>query len=378
MSGRRAVVTAAVIVALLVAWVGSNIERVDVPIPAALTGQALVDPFYAAVKVMRELGATATSDRVLTLPEKDGVLLLSGWRWGLNDARAAIVRRWVESGGRLVVDDTVLVDGAFQDWSGLKPAAWTSLEGDLPRRVSGCRNLEEPDAQGGNAVRFAFCTPLAFGGITASRPADWRLADPLGAQAVRVRVGGGRVTAINGDTFKGRQILDGDHAALLVTAAQLRAGDEVHFLSESAYPSILTLAWRSGGPVIVLLLLGVALWVWRSVLRFGPTVAPEPAARRSLEEQIRGTGEFTRRYGAARPLLAASLRALDRQAARRIPGYARLTGDARLHALSRATGVSTGALADAMVSGGDGAPIANALATLETARRALMGRTQKD
>ena len=188
----------------------------------------------------------------------------------------------------------------------------------------------------------------------------------------------GSVTVINGNIFVWRRVLEGDHAALLVTAAQLRAGDAVHFLSEAEYPSILVLAWRAGAPVIVLLSLCVAAWLWRSGVRFGPLEAPLPLERRSLEEQIRGTGDFTRQYGSARPLLAASLRALEEQAGRKIPGYTRLTGDDRLRALSLATGVPATALAEALVAGGADTPLSSALATLETARRALHERRHKD
>ena len=63
-----------------------------------------------------------------------------------------------------------------------------------------------------------------------------------------------------------------------------------------------------------------------------------PTARRSLAEQIRGTGQFALRHGDGESLHAASLRALTEAAARRVPGYARLSPSDRAAALARLTG----------------------------------------
>ena len=119
----------------------------------------------------------------------------------------------------------------------------------------------------------------------------------------------------------------------------MRRGDDVHFLSEDDHPSLLALLWQHGAPVVVLSLALLALVLWRGGVRFGPLAAPPDAARRSLAEQIRGTGQFALRHGGGdvaargrRPRarrsgatpdseLRASVRRTDRAAA-----LARLTG----------------------------------------------------
>src|SRR5262249_52299120 len=74
--------------------------------------------------------------------------------------------------------------------------------------------------------------------------------------------------------------------------------------------TLLSLMWSAGWPVIVLALILVLLALWRGAPRFGPLEAPPSTARRSLAEQIRGTGQFTLRVGGGRALQAAALPAL--------------------------------------------------------------------
>ncbi len=69
---------------------------------------------------------------------------------------------------------------------------------------------------------------------------------------LRVNVGKGSVTVVNGVPFQFRQFLEGDNAALLMAAVQLRKNDEVHFLSEEEHPSMLSLMWYLGWPIVLL------------------------------------------------------------------------------------------------------------------------------
>ena len=95
-------------------------------------------------------------------------------------------------------------------------------------------------------------------------------------------------------------------------------------MSEADVSSLPELVWRYGAPVVAVLLLWIALVLWRGAMRFGPLVAPGERVRRSLAEQIRGTGRFAVRVGGGAALVAAAQRALHEAAARRIAGYERL------------------------------------------------------
>ena len=178
---------------------------------------------------------------------------------------------------------------------------------------------------------------------------------------------------INAEPFRYRSLFDGEHGWLFVAATQLRRVDEVHFLSEDDHPSLLALVWQHGGPVVVLTLVLIALLLWRGAVRFGPLMAAQHTARRSLAEQIRGTGQFDLRHG-GESLHAASVRALEEAAQRRVPSYPRLSDRERASALARLTGYDTKSLAAAMHHAGlrRSHDLRATIALLEAARRTLI------
>jgi hypothetical protein len=214
---------------------------------------------------------------------------------------------------------------------------------------------------------------------TARRPA-WALRNTSGVQVVRVAVGRGSVTAINGTPFQFRNLLDGDHGWLFVAATGLRPGDEVHFLTENDHPSLLTLMWRHGAPAIVLLLAAIGLALWRASARFGPLAEPRPIARRSLAEQIRGTGQFALRHGDGESLHEAAVRALTEAATRRIPGYAQMPPGDRAEALAALTGFERNAFTAAVHHAGlrSSGELRGTLAFLETARREMLRDSRRE
>jgi len=149
----------------------------------------------------------------------------------------------------------------------------------------------------------------------------------------------------------------------------------VHFLSEDDAPWLLALAWQRGAPVIALSLAIVALALWRGAIRFGPLAAPSVAARRSLAEQIRGTGRFALRHGGSESLHAACVRALEEAARRRVKSYAELPGGERATALAGITGLNRNALGSAVSRRPDGrtpSELRRAIALVEAARRHIL------
>jgi hypothetical protein len=304
-------------------------------------------------------------------------MVLSTWHWDLSSERQAAITQWVEAGGRLVVDSTLTGDlEPFEAWSGIaqdfNETAWQAHE-DLEDHDDHdrCEPVQETEPAGGDT--FAICD-LDFSFLRATRPVTWSLRDDTGAQAIRTTVGRGSVTAINAMPFTWRALLEGDHGRLFVAATQLRAADEVVFLTEHDHPSLLALLWRYGAPAVVLSGLVMALLLWRGAVRFGPLLAvPEPR-RRSMAEQIRGSGRFALDQGDAGALHAASVRALTEAARRKIPAFARLSRPQRATALGRATGLDGEALLAAIdsVSKRRAAELPATLGLLETARRQLL------
>jgi hypothetical protein len=199
-----------------------------------------------------------------------------------------------------------------------------------------------------------------------------------GLQVARVPVGDGEVTVVNGAPFHFRELFEGDHGELLVAATGLASGDHVVFMSEQDYPSLPALVWRHGAPVVAVLLLALALALWRGAMRFGPLVAPIDSARRSLGEQILGTGNFAVRQSGGAALHAATARALHEAASRRVAGYERMSLAERVAAIARLAGVDAGKLTAAFgrTAGMPAADLKNAVASLEAARRQLISGSQ--
>jgi hypothetical protein len=388
---RRAVhVGSAALVIALIVWIASNTYWTDVTVPMPMKGEALTNPFYAAQRFTESLGGHAAWDRTWSSPSTNAVVVLSGWHWDLIDSRRQAIERWVEAGGRLVVDSTVAGSAdTFERWSGisrefdfkrfLEKRKETGGEIDLEDAVEmeadeqtrcGTFTQEQNDASSASDAHV-LCDFGVFDFLAATVQPEWALRDDRGAEAMRVRVGRGSVTVLDWSPFRSRGLFDGEHAWVFVAATQFQRGDNIRFLSEDDYPSLLALLWQHGGPAVVLMLVIIALLLWRGWVRFGPMAPPLPSARRSLAEQIRGSGRFALRYGSSDSLHAAVVRALNEAVSRRVPGYTQLPPQEQTAALARLTGFERGSLAAALhhLASRRAERLHNALALLETARR---------
>jgi hypothetical protein len=362
----------------IIAYVGSNTYWEDIPIPTPPKGEAVTNPFYAAQRFAEALGARTRRDRSVILPSTNAVVVLSAWHWDLTEQRQVAIRQWVEAGGRLVVDDQLTGDlTTFEEWSGVEwdfnDAASKAHLKDHDEHTAHPECTPVAEVAPGPGAFYGMCD-LDFTFLKTAAPVRWALADEAGNQAVRVPVGKGSVTVINARPFTWRALLRSDHARVFAAATELRRDDEVVFLTETDYPALVALLWRYGAPAVALFLVAVVLFLWRGAVRFGPTLGvPEPR-RRSMAEQIRGSGRFVLTHGDGLPLHAASVRALTEAAHRRIPAYSRLSRPQRAAALAKATGLDGAAIISAIDAVSKRRPheLPATLGLLETARRQLL------
>jgi len=206
---RRAAVSLVVgaAIAALFAWIAMNTYWAEEEVEGMRTGEALYNPYYAAALLARQLGADArVEDAFYPLPPARGVLMLTRWNWDLYVSRRDAIRRWVESGGRLVIDRSLGNSAGFTAWSGIR-GQQTTRERDLSAadRIGGGRCLllqlksgAVPSDPSGNMWRLCE-VPRNFQWFS-SRPVQLALGVSDGYQLLRVGVGKGSVTAINGDT----------------------------------------------------------------------------------------------------------------------------------------------------------------------------------
>jgi hypothetical protein len=413
---RAASVLIGVLLLALLVWIANHTYWKEITIPLPPKGEALTNPHYVAQRFVHALGARSVRDEgPAGLPPANAVIVLYDWHWGLSATRRDALKRWVEAGGRLVVDRSLVGgDEDFRTWAGIE----TVVEEEVEEEVA----LEEADEEGEPADEsqageqpppppelpaiFGFRPPCHQASVTdgdgepiehplgdtfsicgfdeassyaISRRIDWSLSDENGMQAVRVAVGRGSVTAINATPFRYRGLFDGGHGALFVLITQLQRGDVIHFRSESEHPSVFVLMWRYGAPVIALVLAFVVFALWRGAVRLGPVIAEPERARRSLAEQIRGTGQFALRFGRGEALRAAAVRALEEAARRRFPGFARLSAPDRAAKLAELTHRDAEALSQAVLFPGPRRPneLRSAIALLEAARRDLLAEIKR-
>jgi hypothetical protein len=368
---------------VLVVWIARHTYWDDATVAMPAKGEAATNQFYAAQRFAEALGARTRRDHVFVLPPANAVIVVSSWHWSLSNSRREVLERWVAAGGRLVVDHTLIDSVAeFENWSGIirewarpsdghKPDGWKL--GDRCWTSSEESTAAEMPASPG--ASYQICNFEWVSHLAGEENVVWALRDASGIHAMRTRVGRGTVTMIDAAPFTHRNLLDGDHGRLFVAATALRRGDEVHFLSEDDAPWLLALAWQRGAPVIAFALAMVALALWRGAIRFGPLAAAPVAARRSLAEQIRGTGAFALRHGGGESLHGACVRALEEAARRRVKAYATLSGGERATALAAITGLNRNALGSAVhqhPEGRSSSELRRVIAFLETARRRVL------
>ena len=372
-------------VLLVGAWIVASTEWGEVEIPTRLRGDAATNPFYAAQKLVETLGATSERRESLGDTPRDAVVVLSTWSWDIDDARREAVERWVEAGGRLVVDAALINGGdAFEEWSGIvREREEEDPDADLlqaPKIVKPCVSVDEVGAETDEASSavYSACNLDYSSWFETSERILWGLRYEDLLRATRVGIGQGTVTVINGVPFVYRELFEGDHGELLAAAAELRSGDHFVFMSEADVASLPQLVWRYGAPVVAVLALWIALALWRGAMRFGPLVAPSESARRSLAEQVLGTGRFALRVGGGAALVTAARRGLHEAAARRIVGYDRLAVAAQAEAVAALAHLDAGDLAAALDPHQGARPVElrAKLALLEAARRELVSRSQ--
>jgi hypothetical protein len=375
-------VVAALLVALTALWFIKNTHWEEVEVTTPPKGEAATNPFYALQHLSESLGAhTQVRHEIVSLPSAKSVIVLDFWNWGIIPERRQRLEQWVNAGGRLVASANEVHDEAFVQWSGVKQYTLTENKkstptgkGKSPTCGSVTRRLTS-DAD--PSEHFSTCS-FIMGELTTARHPTWRLLDRDGhTQALRIPIGLGSVTILNINSAN-QSIFCGEHALLFAAATQLHHGDQVSFLTEADGASLLGLIWKYGAPVVTLAGVLIALWLWRSGIRFGPLVAPTEQARRSLAEQIRGTGQFTLRFGGGAALHAATVRALNEVAARHILHYERLGNTERVSALAALTRLEATDLTVALYSQLARKPkeIRKTIALLEAARRRLLAATK--
>ena len=414
----------ALLVLALCGWVIHHTRWEEVEVDDPTRGAAATDEYYSLRQVLASAGATIEARTALEpLPPADGTLLLESGLWDIFPERDGRLKAWVEHGGHLVVV-VKNTDGDSLRWVPLssalshrRPAAKAHDDAaseaeeenddegdeapstrrkpptnDAQKRLA---NLLDPRNPWRNCADFeetaattepAFELGRVYRGCTFAGPLralnhvapTWQLTGTRGTLAMRVPVGRGNVTGLAAPLVTHNNgLLHGDNALIAAAVLQAAPGRAIWIVGDEAREPLLAWLWHEARTPSLLTLAAIALALWRLMTRFGPREAVPSQARRSMGEQVRGTGHFIAGSD-PRALHAATRLAFEAVARRRIERWAELGDADRIDALAPLLqpphAPERAKLLASMNIGAGATPpqILAAIAVLEQARRALL------
>ena len=411
------------LVLALFGWVVWHTRWEEVEIDDPARGLAATDEYYSLRKVLEGAGATLEARTTLEpMPPADATLLLESSLWDIFPERDARLKAWVENGGHLVVtswkansDDLRWVPLSFVQPRRHKAHDAAASDADdeddddtdeqapatrkKPPATDGKQKLQkllDPQLPWRNCVDFeetaatrepAFEPGRVYRGCTFKGPLrplnhvvpSWQLTSASGTLAMRVAVGRGSVTGVSTQQLvtDNHGLLTGDNALIAAAILQAAPGRAIWIIGDEAREPLLDWLWHEARTPLLLAIAAIGLALWRLMVRLGPREAVPPQARRSMGEQVRGTGQFIAGSD-PRALHAATRNAFEDAARKRVEGWNELDDGARIAALAASLQppnfLDRGALLASLNIGGGATPpqILAAIAVLEQARRALL------
>lgn len=335
-----------IVAALATAFLLTHERRED-EVYTGYSGEAARNPFYAAQRLLGELGIDAESRVNLVptewLPPGSDTLMLRSDAELAAGAELATLYDWVaEQGGHLVLLAPIGGGTPAEPLFDAFGLGLSEPDAEVALAIS-----PEPDDALPEAKGYSLHQPYSSrrllihgppGAVEESNIAT--IADERGYLAVRLPVGNGFVTAVaTSGFFANPSIARFDHARLLldILAGYVEPG-KVWIVYGIAYPSLLALIWQAFPQLMLTFVLLLLLWLWAAMPRFGPRVAPPGEDRRSVLEHVAAAGEFAWRHDGPDTLIAAVRSALIDAADRRHPGIGRLSAKRQAERIAHLTG----------------------------------------
>jgi hypothetical protein len=382
----RSNLLSAVLALLLVAlgfWLASATEWTEVDVPVPPRGEAAQNPLYATQALARALGAQVVKRQGLeALPSTTSTLVLASRHWDVFGNKAEPLQDWVQRGGHLVLPAWLLDDEKLADWLPVSQRKARQQEPSPPRKRrekdSDCRALAQVPVQAsGDAVTsLRVCGWERSDVLQGDGTPIWSLVGTRGPEVMRMALGKGSVTVMGSwDLLNNQHVLRHDNALAVAWALQMGAGVNLWFVAEESREALHTWLWNKSWVAMLLSLLALGAALWRGCVRFGVLRQEHSKQRRSMAEQVTGTGQFLQQHAGA-ALYRAQLRALDNTALCSLRQYASLSVSERAKAIATRTSLDANDMSIAMDA--SRAFKAHALLTnlhlLEIARRRLLAK----
>jgi len=416
----------ALVVVAFSLWVMVHTRWEEVDVDNDPRGAAATDETYSLRQVLQAAGATLEKRTSLEpMPPADATLVLGSSLWAIFPERDARLKAWVEHGGHLVVlgryargkeelrwvplsfarpvaphaasaaenADTDATDPDDED-EDAPPARKKTDEQQRERQRRRLRDMLEPRKPWDQCTRvdeadsaqpafepgrtYQACASIGTIHALEHLQPTWQLSGDEGTLAMRVALGRGDVTGVAPQLMTDNHgLLHGDNALIATAVLQAAPGRAVWLIGDEAREPLLKWLWQEARTPLLLSMLAIAMGLWRLMVRFGPREAVPPQARRSMGEQVRGTGRFVASIDPA-ALHAATRIAFDDAARKRVERWSELDDTQRVEALARAVAhahtIDQPTLLVSLNVGGGATPaqILAATTVLEQARRALL------
>jgi hypothetical protein len=369
-------------------WVARNTYWDDTVVPVPPQGEAATNTYYSVQHLVSALGIRSSFVTSLRAPPPNNrALLIDGLQGDVTHSRVDDLIPWVESGGRLIItDDVVLADPKFQEWSQIHLGSrFVSPEKSKPIVARSdpdqdCAPLDVAVDGIATGTTLTLCKPPREFGLVSKRKPAWSLANEFGLQVLRVNIGRGSVTVIpRYSLIANKTLIRHDHAEIFISAANLRRGDALYIVNVARAETLIAMVWRRAAPALIFFGVAILCIILREWPRFGPAIPAPAMVRRSLAEQLRANAAFAWRTRKLSALRASVGRALDETAKQRIASYSSLDVRKRANAIAAWAGTDSKMLNAAMTEDALGTPQVQraAIALLEQTRRILNTRVQQ-
>ena len=354
-------------------WFYTNFEKQRKQVEIGFLGTASYNPLLAAQRYFESFGVVAHSvEGLTTLPPTNGTLVIPSARYEMGGGEAQRLRRWVESGGHLVVVPSAAFDEEYQRTDlFLDPLGIQAKPVEDPQS-GGIVDVEWPGST--DFITIQIDSYVRLNPTEATPKSRLELADEDGAYLIRLALGKGVVTVLSNANFLTNYNLPkNDHAAYLWHVVQLDLQRPVWLVYSDGMPLLPQWLMRHAWTALISAAVLLLLWLWAASRRFGPLRAILPLARRRLLDHVEASGRFLWRSGQGETLLKGARRALYRALELRHPAWAGLASHELYQRLSDLSGAPPEAVQGALLYTHHGSEheFTLAIQTLERIRKSL-------
>lgn len=341
----------AILVAAGLSWFLQNFEIRDQEVDVGYSAAARRNPFLAAERFLRRLEVPVEShagrDLLRDLPPPEDTLVVRALG-PLNTGRRQALHRWIERGGRLIVQATTL-----REEPGLRT---THPDGFLDRYGVHLIEIEDPKDRNTqtddviaevSVLDYAHLLQVGFSARffleDASGNANGAVIADERPRLLQYEIGEGVLTVVSDSRFLTNQHIGRyDHALFLLLLASPRAEGNVRLLYDSSMPWLGALIWHGAPFAVTSFLCLLALFLWHLGKRLGPLLPPPVSDRRDLLAHLEASAGFLWRHGQGGPLTAATRERVERAWLRCHPTLRELDKEGRARWIARRSGLVSG------------------------------------